>query len=111
MSFRREGAGRAKQSSYRVLNLLGNLWYIEWIEIPQPWGKRFPMPRLDEYLQITDAAEYLGVCRNTLRNWGKAGKITEHRHPINNYRLYKLSELNKLLTATEKSAKPNRRPR
>ena len=67
------------------------------------------MPRLDEYMQITDAAEYLGVCRNTLRNWGKAGKITEHRHPINNYRLYKVSDLKRLLRVTETSGKPARK--
>ena len=33
------------------------------------------MPRLDEYLQITEAAEYLGVSPNTLRNWGRNGKF------------------------------------
>ncbi len=75
------------------------------------------MPKLDEYLQITDAAEYLGVCRNTLRNWGKAGKITENRHPINNYRLYKVADLSRLLRRVEpqpsKSTnnKRNRKPR
>ena len=66
------------------------------------------MPRLDEYLQITDAAEYLGVCRNTLRNWGKAGKITELRHPINNYRLYKKTDLKRLLRETEKPLPPKK---
>ena len=73
------------------------------------------MPRLDEYLQITDAAEYLGVCRNTLRNWGKAGKITEYRHPINNYRLYKVADLSRLLRRVEpqpaESSNNNRKPR
>lgn len=62
------------------------------------------MPKLDEYLRIADAAEFLGVCRNTLRNWGKAGKITEHRHPVNNYRLYKQSNLESLLRELEQSA-------
>lgn len=51
------------------------------------------MPRADAYLQIADAAEMLGVCQNTLRNWGRAGKVTEYRHPVNNYRLYKQAEL------------------
>ncbi|MDC0935235.1 helix-turn-helix domain-containing protein [Pirellulales bacterium] len=50
----------------------------------------------DEYLQITDAAEYLGVCPNTLRNWGRDGKINEYRHPVNNYRLFKKAELKRL---------------
>ena len=63
------------------------------------------MPKLDEYLQITDAAVYLGVCRNTLRNWGHNRRIKEHRHPVNDYRLYKLADLNRLLQATEESHK------
>lgn len=54
------------------------------------------MPKLDEFMQIAEAAEYLGVCQNTLRNWGKAGKIREHRHPMNNYRLYRRIDLDEL---------------
>ncbi len=70
------------------------------------------MPKLDEYVRIAEAAEYLGVCRNTLRNWGRTGKIPEHRHPVNNYRLFKVSDLDKLLEMTERSAgKRNRKPR
>lgn len=61
------------------------------------------MPKLDEYLRIAEAAEYLGVCRSTLRNWGRAGKIPELRHPVNNYRLFKVSDLDKLLRDTEQS--------
>lgn len=56
------------------------------------------MSKLDEFLRITEAAEYLGVCPNTLRNWGRAGKITEYRHPANNYRLFKQAELDAMLT-------------
>lgn len=63
------------------------------------------MPKLGEYLQIREAAEFLGVCRKTLCNWEAAGKIAVHRHPINNYRLYKRSDLEKLLKQIEHSAK------
>ena len=59
------------------------------------------MPKLDEFLRITEAAEYLGVCPNTLRNWGRAGKITEYRHPANNYRLFKQSELDRMLSEAD----------
>ena len=45
------------------------------------------MQKLDTYMTITEAAAFLGVCKNTLRNWGNAGKVAEHRHPVNNYRL------------------------
>ena len=63
------------------------------------------MPKLDEYLQIAEAAEYLGVCQNTLRNWGAAGKVIEHRNPVNNYRLYKVKDLDRLLTKVERPKK------
>ena len=64
------------------------------------------MEKLDEYLRIKEAAEYLGVSPNTLRNWGKDGRISEHRHPVNNYRLYKITELERLLKRTAKPIRP-----
>lgn len=60
------------------------------------------MQKLDGYLRIKEASEYLGVSPNTLRNWGKNGKIPEHRHPVNNYRLYKVTELDRLLRNAER---------
>ncbi len=38
------------------------------------------MDKLSDYLRISDAADYLGVSPNTLRNWENAGKIVAHRH-------------------------------
>lgn len=61
------------------------------------------MLKLDGYLRIKEAAEYLGVSPNTMRNWGRDGRIQEHRHPVNNYRLYKKTDLEGLLKKTEKS--------
>ena len=52
---------------------------------------------LADYLTVGEAAERLGVSRTTLRNWDKAGKLKPHRHPLNRYRLYRRSELEKLL--------------
>jgi excisionase family DNA binding protein len=75
------------------------------------------MPKLDEYLRIKEAADYLGVAKNTLRNWEQAGKIPVHRHPVNRYRLFKVSDLDELLHAAEKSVtvkktkRGRRRPR
>ena len=57
--------------------------------------------RLSDYLQIKAAAALLGVAPNTLRSWERTGKIQVYRHPINNYRLYKRSELEALLAAIE----------
>ena len=70
------------------------------------------MPKLDEYLRISEAAAYLGVCGNTLRNWEASGKITVCRHPVNNYRLFKASDLDKLLKMTEQPTRSTtRKPR
>lgn len=68
------------------------------------------MPKLDGYLRIKQAAEYLGVSPNTLRNWGRDGKLTERRHPMNAYRLYSKEELDALLTEAEQPTmgKPKR---
>ncbi len=53
--------------------------------------------KLKDFLRISEAAEYLGVSPNTLRNWENAGKIAAHRHPVNGYRLFKQDELDDLL--------------
>lgn len=55
------------------------------------------MENLRDFLRISEAAEYLGVSPNTLRNWENAGKIVAHRHPVNDYRLFKKQELDALL--------------
>ena len=65
--------------------------------------------KLDAYLTIKEAAEFLGVSTNTLRNWGRDGKVPMHRNPINGYRLFKRSDLEQLLSEIEKSGK--HRPR
>jgi excisionase family DNA binding protein len=53
--------------------------------------------KLSDYLRISEAAEYLGVSPNTLRNWVNAGKIAAVRHPVNDYRLFKREDLDALL--------------
>ena len=52
---------------------------------------------LGEYLTVKAAADLLGVCPSTLRNWDRAGKLKPHRHPMNRYRLYRRDELEALL--------------
>ena len=70
------------------------------------------MPNLDEYLRITEAAKYVGVCINTLRNWEAAGKLRVYRNPLNRYRLYKAGDLDALLRQIEQSGtRPKRKPR
>lgn len=52
---------------------------------------------LGEYLTVGEAAEKLGVSRSTLRNWDKANKLKPYRHPVNGYRLYRRTDLERLL--------------
>jgi DNA (cytosine-5)-methyltransferase 1 len=54
--------------------------------------------KLNEFKTIRDAANELGVHPDTLRRWQKNGKLKAYRHPINQYRLYHLDDLRKLLT-------------
>ncbi len=61
-----------------------------------------------DYLTIKEAAAFLGVSPNTLRNWERNGKIATYRHPINHYRLYKKTELEALLAAIEASVSKER---
>jgi excisionase family DNA binding protein len=63
------------------------------------------MNKLTHYLHTAAAAEYLGVAHNTIRKWAALGKIPMHRNPANGYRLFKRSDLDKLL---KKAAKPEK---
>ncbi len=53
------------------------------------------------YFSIKEAAEVLGVSPLTLRNWDKSGKFKAQRHPMNNYRVYRLSALEKIIEDIE----------
>jgi len=55
----------------------------------------------NKLISIQTASEMLGVSKLTLRNWDKAGKLKAYRNPINNYRMYKLEEVEALLTLME----------
>ena len=69
----------------------GKLW-----EPPGPTDAAI-MDKLSDYLTITEAAAYLGVAPNTLRNWGRDGRLVERRHPLNGYRLYSRGQLDAIL--------------
>lgn len=50
-----------------------------------------------KYLTINQAAKLIGVTALTLRNWDKTNKFQAFRHPINNYRVYTLDQIDGLL--------------
>ena len=56
---------------------------------------------MDKYITIKDAATILNVTKLTLRNWDKSGKLKAHRHPFNNYRVYKVEDLEKVIELIE----------
>ncbi len=50
-----------------------------------------------KYLTIRQAAKIIGVSELTLRNWDKSGKFMASRHPMNNYRMYTLEQVEILM--------------
>lgn len=50
----------------------------------------------ETFITIKKAAEILGVSPLTLRNWDKSGKFPARRHPMNNYRVYRVDDLLKI---------------
>lgn len=48
---------------------------------------------LREFLQVSEAADYIGVSPQTLRRWDRSGRLTAVRRPENGYRYYRRSDL------------------
>jgi excisionase family DNA binding protein len=47
----------------------------------------------EEYLLVSDAADYLGVSAQTLRRWDAEGRLTAVRRPGSRYRFYRRADL------------------
>lgn len=58
---------------------------------------------MNKYITIKDAAKILGVSKITLRNWDKSAKLKALRHPFNNYRVYKIEDIEKVIDLIETS--------
>lgn len=80
------------------------LWYglVTNLYVLTASGNRH-VTKLSEYLRVSDAAGYLGVSPNTVRNWERAGKLASHRHRVNHYRLFKQVDLDDLLEDAQRS--------
>ena len=57
------------------------------------------MPK--KYLTVKEVSRLLGVTPLTVRNWDKKGVLIAYRNPINNYRLYKIEDVEKLMKRIE----------
>ena len=55
------------------------------------------------YISIKEAAKLLGITPLTMRNWDKRGILTAYRNPVNNYRVYKLDQVEMFLRKVENS--------
>ena len=64
----------------------------------------FPENMANQYITIKQASKILGVSPLTLRNWDKNGKLKAHRHPMNNYRVYKIEDLETVMQEVEMSS-------
>lgn len=56
-----------------------------------------------KYLTIQETAEIIGVTPLTLRNWDKKGTLAAYRNPVNNYRVYRLDQVELFLRKIENS--------
>jgi len=60
------------------------------------------MPK--QFLSVQEVANLFGVTPLTVRNWDKRGALIAHRNPVNNYRLYKVEDVEDLMRKMENSA-------
>jgi len=59
------------------------------------------MPK--KFLTVKEVSRLLGVTPLTIRNWDQRGKLSAYRNPVNNYRLYKIEDVENLLKRIEQS--------
>ncbi len=53
---------------------------------------------MSEYLSLSEASEYIGKSKETLRRWDREGKLSAVREPISNYRVYKREQVENLFS-------------
>jgi MerR family transcriptional regulator, copper efflux regulator len=59
------------------------------------------MPK--KYLTVQEVSRLLGVTPLTIRNWDTKGKLVAYRNPINNYRMYKVEDVEAIIRGIELS--------
>ena len=65
------------------------------------------MPK--KFLTVREVARLIGVTPLTVRNWDQKGKLIAYRNPVNNYRLYKVEDVEVLLRQIEQSKEKGRK--
>jgi len=52
---------------------------------------------IERYVLVAEACRILGVCRQTLYNWHKNGRLVPEVHPITKIRMYDKRDLDTFL--------------
>lgn len=65
------------------------------------------MPK--KFLTVKEVARLIGVTALTVRNWDARGKLVAYRNPVNNYRLYKVEDIEVLMRQIEQSKQKTRK--
>jgi len=60
---------------------------------------------MNEYLTLSEASEYIGKSKETLRRWDREGKLSAVREPMSNYRVYKREQVESLFSEFNASIK------
>ncbi len=47
----------------------------------------------DQTLMVSELARLMGVHSDTIRRWERKGHLKSQRHPVNNYRMFKVNDL------------------
>ncbi|MBI4158590.1 MAG: MerR family transcriptional regulator [Candidatus Yanofskybacteria bacterium] len=65
------------------------------------------MPK--KFLTVREVARLIGVTPLTVRNWDTRGKLVAYRNPMNNYRLYKVEDVEVIMRQIEGSKQKARK--
>jgi len=65
------------------------------------------MPK--KFLTVKEVSRLLGVTPLTVRNWDARGKLVAYRNPVNNYRMYKVEDVEVILRQIEYSKQKTRK--
>jgi len=65
------------------------------------------MPK--KFLTVKEVARLFSVTPLTVRNWDQKGRLVAYRNPVNNYRLYKIEDVEVLLRQLEQSKQRTRK--
>ena len=63
--------------------------------------------KLNDYLKVAEAAEYLGISQNTLRKWADEGRVTVRINSANGYRMFDEKDLRRFLDEAAKPVSPS----